>query len=513
VSFNLGANIENLITGIGAADGLTLTGNSGSNTIDNTNGGGTSTLDGGAGADILIGSASDDVFIVDNAGDSITSNGGSDTILASTTWDLSVNSGGITNVTLTGSSNIHAFGTGGDDTLTGNSGNNSLVGGGGNDTLDGMGGNDTMIGGLGDDIYYVDSTQDRITENAGEGSDTVYVSGANYTLGNNLESLYLDGGSINGTGNAAANYLAVLSGFTTNTLDGGAGADIMENLGANNSVTFIVDNAGDVVTGSATGTDTVLSSVNFTLGANVDNLTLTGSALNGTGNTLSNNITGNAKDNVLDDGGAGGSDNLDGGAGNDTYVVHNSGDFITDVKGTDLVQSDVSFDLSTNGTTVENITLLGSANINATGNNLNNVITGNDGQNTLLGLGGNDTIIGGLDNDILDGGIGKDKLTGGAGADTFHFSGAVTAKNADTITDFTSGVGNDVLDVSDLLSGYTGTVEDFVHIYQKGANTIVQVDTDGLANGTHWVTIATLSNVNIGDNEALLVTNGNLVVT
>ena len=73
----------------------------------------------------------------------------------------------------------------------------------------------------------------------------------------------------------------------------------------------MVDNAGDVVTEALNeGTDTVQSSVTYTLGANVENLTLTGSAnLNGTGNALANVITGNSGNNILD--GAGGADTHD----------------------------------------------------------------------------------------------------------------------------------------------------------------------------------------------------------
>ena len=83
-----------------------------------------------------------------------------------------------------------------------------------------------------------------------------------------------------------------------------------------------------------------------------------------------------------------------GGTGNDTYVVDNVGDVVTEAlnEGTDLVQSSVSFTLGAN---VENLTLTGSANINGTGNALANVLTGNSGANTLTGAGGNDTLDGG----------------------------------------------------------------------------------------------------------------------
>ncbi|MFJ4441816.1 beta strand repeat-containing protein [Pseudomonas sp. NPDC089422] len=239
-----------------------------------------------------------------------------------------------------------------DDTLLGLGGNDQLYGNYGNDTLDGGSGNDLMVGGQGNDTYEVDAAGDLVVEAAGGGDDLVRAS-INYTLGNNVERLTLTGdANLNGSGNGLDNTLTGNSG--DNRLDGGAGNDVLlggdgndvllggagndrlngdggnDTLdgGAGNDTLaggagddiYIVDQAGDTVTeANSAGSDTVRSSLNYTLGANLENLELTGSAnLNGTGNSQDNLLTGNSGNNRLD--GGTGNDVLAGRRGNDTYI-------------------------------------------------------------------------------------------------------------------------------------------------------------------------------------------------
>ena len=212
--------------------------------------------------------------------------------------------------------------------------------------------------------------------------------------------------------------------------------------------TYVVENAGDVVVeGGGAGIDLVRSSITYTLGAAVENLTLTGAAaINGTGNSVANVITGNGAANLID--GGAGADTMKGGLGNDTYIVSQAGDIVMESAsaGTDLVQASVTCTLSAN---VENLTLTGASAINGTGNTLANTIIGNGAVNTLVGGAGTDTLDGSAGNDTLNGGADRDVLTGGSGADTFVFLAGDTSSSqatADKIDDFLHSDG-DIIDL------------------------------------------------------------------
>jgi hypothetical protein len=353
-----------------------------------------------------------------------------DTLTASVTTTLPAN---VENLTLTGAAAINGTGNAGNNVITGNTGNNILNGGAGIDTL---------IGGLGNDIYVVDSATDTITELANGGTDTIQSS-VTYTIAAlvNVENLTLTGAAaINGTGNAGNNVITGNTG--NNILNGGAGIDTL--IGGLGNDIYVVDSATDTITELANGgTDTIQSSVTYTIAAlvNVENLTLTGAAaINGTGNAGNNVITGNTGNNILN--GGAGIDTLIGGLGNDIYVVDSATDTITELTngGTDTIQSSVTYTIAAL-VNVENLTLTGAAAINGTGNSGNNVIIGNTGNNILNG---------GAGNDILTGGTGKDTLTGELGVDRFDYRTLTDSllSNFDVVTDFNALAGNDLFLVS-----------------------------------------------------------------
>ncbi len=342
-------------------------------------------------------------------------------------------------------------------TALGNGLNNTLTGNADANVLNGGAGADIMIGGGGNDSYYVDNIGDQVIETGTSTSEIDAVNSTiDYTLGANVEWLNLLGtANLNGTGNALDNRITGNSG--DNILDGGAGADYM--AGGTGNDTYIVDNIGDVVVETSTlasEIDTVRSSVTYTLGANLENLVLTGTAnINAIGNAQNNVLTGNDGDNQLN--GGAGLDTMIGGKGNDAYAIDQSGelalvqenanegnDTLYVVYNATAQDNVVDLNLS-NLQNVENVLLLGNGNFNAIGNSLNNTLTGN------------------ASNNILNGGAGADTLIGGGGADTFVF-GAVNemglGNNRDVITDFSSQQGDKIdlthFDANLLTAGING---------------------------------------------------------
>jgi Ca2+-binding RTX toxin-like protein len=226
------------------------------------------------------------------------------------------------------------------DGLDGMDGTDVLMGFGGNDILDGGDQADTMWGGTGDDTYSVDDAGDVVTEFAGEGSDTVWASIINYTLGDQVENLTLsNNGGQNGTGNDLDNVIVgndntnllnggggddtIAGNAGDDIIDGGTGADTM--LGGQDYDIFIVDDANDLVLEYAgEGFDQVQTSVSYSLAAGSEVEVLyadpatTTAAINLTGNELDNIVVGNDGINVLV--GGLGVDTLRGNGGADAFL-------------------------------------------------------------------------------------------------------------------------------------------------------------------------------------------------
>lgn len=321
--YTLAANVEGLTLA-----GVTLRGTG--NALDNFINGNAldNILDGGAGADTMTGGVGNDTYNVDNVGDVVMESpfglnaGGIDTIVASIDYVLADGSN-VENLTLAGAAH-HA---------TGNSGSNVITGGNGDDVLDGGAGIDTLVGGSGNDSYIVDTTTDIITELAGGGTDTI-LSSVDYTLseGSNIENLTLVGTATHATGNSGDN--ALTGGVGNDTLDGGLGNDVLNGMagadtmiGGDGDDTYYIDDISDIVIETATGgIDTVVVNSDWTLAANIENVTLIG-----TGHTL----TGNAANNILK--GDTGNDTLDGGAGDDTSEGGDGNDTLISTSGHDIL--------------------------------------------------------------------------------------------------------------------------------------------------------------------------------
>jgi Ca2+-binding RTX toxin-like protein len=366
---SLRVNTATGLTLTGNAFSKTITGNSGNDTLTGgtsndtitggagndslTGGAGDDTLDGGTGNDAMAGGTGNDTYFVDSAADVVTENaleGTADTIMASASYSLAVAAEVNAQVETLRVNTSTTTGL----TLTGNAFSHTIIGGTGNDTLTGGTGNDTITGGAGNDTYVVDSAADVVTENAGEGTDTIKTTLTSYNLltaGTNVENLTFTGaGNFTGTGNTLANVIT--GGAGNDTLDGGAGADTM--IGGAGNDTYFVDNVGDKITEAFNaGTDTVNTTLNtYALdnGNTLDNLTFIGGSgsFNGTGNGLANILTGGAGNDILNGGngndtliGGAGADSLTGGGGNDVFNLFKSddnGDLITDfTRGSDFI--------------------------------------------------------------------------------------------------------------------------------------------------------------------------------
>lgn len=226
--------------------------------------------------------------------------------------------------------NDRIAGLGGDDFLNGGAGNDTIVGGDGADSIDGSAGSDTASFTAPVVLNFATGVH------SGAAAGDIFVRIERFALSSATDTFVGSAAAVNETvyGGAGADYIN--GGAGSDRLDGGVGGDLM--IGGSGNDTFVFDSAYDIARESAgDGIDTIVSSISMNLGANLENLELTGSARNGNGNGLANVIVGNALANKLK--GAEGDDHLEGGKGNDVLVGGKGRDtfVFTVTKGTDHI--------------------------------------------------------------------------------------------------------------------------------------------------------------------------------
>jgi trimeric autotransporter adhesin len=280
----------------------------------------------------------------------------------------------------------------------------------------------------------------------------------NIEFGGQSDSYISIGGSLVGTINCGAGLDIVIAGADDDTINGGADIDTIDGGAGNDEIdggtgddvmagglgddSFTADAVGDICTDTINGGSDIVrfsGAGTFTLGANIETLTLLNfvGVANGTGNALANTINGSVGSNTLD--GAGGSDTLNGSDGSDSYIVDVVTDIVVETNavlatgGDDLVTftgSSGTYLLTAN---VERLTLGGTAAINGTGNALANTIIGNAAAN------------------IINGGAGADQMNGGDGNDSY-FADLAADSVAESNSVLATG-GNDIV----TFGGTTGT--------------------------------------------------------
>lgn len=353
----------------GETDDDTLFGGSGA---DQMYGGlGNDYLDGGADNDLVIGGDGNDTLIGAAGDDEINGGTGSDVMDGGIGADKMF--GGVGNDQMWGGDGNDimmgftpsnelkqtlAVGETDDDVMYGGAGDDLMLGGLGNDQIWGGIGNDEVQGGVGADVLYAEAGNDKLFGQVG--NDVLYGGDGDdvlvgFTASNDLKQTLAAGETDDDFLYGGAGRDTLLGGLGNDYLDGGAGADAMEG-GKGNDI-YIVNSVNDVILEQQDeGYDSVVSSANYILNANIEELRLVeGYNINGTGNRLNNKIIGNSQDNILD--GVTGADTMIGGLGNDTYYVDNLGDQAIELvgEGSDTVNASISYALGAN---VENLTLL-----------------------------------------------------------------------------------------------------------------------------------------------------------
>ena len=395
-NYILGSIDKNTLDGGGGDD--ILWGNDGNDLI--IGGDGNDYLDGGTGNDTLRGGKGNDIYLIDNVNDIIDEQGNTDTgddVRGYVSVNLNTLGGGaIDRAILFGSDDLNATGNaranrlagssganildggGGDDLLLGGDGDDTLIGGGGNDWLSGAGGNDAFKGGAGSDTYVVDSPDEIVDEESNK--DTGDQVRATFTVdletyaGGQIETAVINGGdALHAYGSAAANLL--WGNDAANILDGRGGDDTL------------IGNGGDDILIGGQGNDWIDG------GDGSDSLK---------GDDGNDTLLGGAGHDFLQ--GGVGQDKLRGGSGNDTYLLEDLLDTVSEEgnkdTGDEIVAAFSITLVAYDGGSIENVTLLGGADLNATGTSASNKLVGNAGVNILDGGAGADTLLGAAGNDI-----------------------------------------------------------------------------------------------------------------
>jgi Ca2+-binding RTX toxin-like protein len=389
-----------------------------------------------------------------------------------------------------------------------------------------------MYGGSNNDDYFVNSIGDEVVEYAGEGYDTVFVSGLeNYTLTTSVEALVLLTGQ-NGTGNAGNN--AITGNLLDNIIDGRGGQDTME--GRLGDDTYYVDQSNDIVREfSDQGDDTVLTSAHYTLfaGVEVETLRTTNdagtAAINLTGNAFNNTLVGNDGTNQL--AGRGGSDVIDGRGGIDTINYLDSTAGVTVVLGQNggpgfayefglinnavvLMGVDTLFNIENVEGSTQADTLVGNEVVNrlrgfngndiyvvqnagdiivelagqgadevrtsvsyalaATTADVETLRTTNESGTAAINLTGNgiaNLIVGNAGNNVIDGGGGADRIIGGRGVDTL-----VGGSEADTFIWREANETGVTIATADLIQDFNFAAGDRIDLSLIDANVYVDDD-------------------------------------
>lgn len=385
-------------------------------------------------------------------------------------------------------------GTVGDDTLSGGAEADTISdGGGGSDTLNGndgddvittSGGNDTVSGGAGIDRLVINAaafagnTLSHATTGAGSFSSPTAGSAINwvgienitYTGGNGFNDITLGTGNHVVTLGNAADVLRLAEG--TITADGRSSADRIDFGNASAGVTF------NFATGVISGASLNGTAINFedVFASNFNDIII--------GNSTTTLMAGMAGNDVLDTGSRSGAILLNGGAGDDIFVVRD-GATVTlattgpNASGIDTVETDIgNFTLPAGN---ENLEYFGSAAFTGTGNSSANVIVGGGMNDLLSGLEGNDNLGGEAGDDVLTGGDGDDRLIGGTGADAMSGGAGNDILVVDNAADVALG-GSEVDTVQIAATGLTYTIHDSVENVSNISGGAATVTLNALAN-------------------------------